>query len=178
MIQPIQRMTDVASLHRTDPHLFGALPASRPIEEDPLTPLLLGLGELGNLVRSSSGDTERIARVGADAYLLIAMMAAGRATPPPLEADLAALAMEQLERYTGNRLGEAWRRRPPLEHLMRAFGHWTAVAPVLSHRGGGRARGVTRLQLVDMANYLMFFLAAAGALERLPTAPAALAAAG
>lgn len=172
MIQPIQRMTDVANLHRTDPRLFGALPTSRPIEEDPLTPLLLGLGELGNLARSSPDDTERIARVGADCYLLIAMMAAGRTAPPPSEADLAAVAIEQLERYTSNRLGEAWRRRPPLEHLMRAFGHWTAVAPVLSAAGGGRARGVTRLQLVDLANYLMFFLAAAGALEQLPAAAA------
>lgn len=168
MIQPIQRMTDVAQLHRTHPRLLSALPTSQPLEEDPLTPLLLGLGELGLVARSSPDDVERLARVGADSYVLLAMMAAGRTAPPPTEADLSALAVEQLERFTSSARGDGWLRRPPLEHLMRAFGHWTAIAPVLSIQEPGRARGVTRLQLADLANYLTFFLATTGALDRLP----------
>jgi hypothetical protein len=172
MIPTIQRMTDVAQLHRGHPHLLGSLPVSHPIEEDPLTPLLLGLGALGQIARSAPDELDRLALVGADVYLLIAMLAAGRLSPPPTEGDLAALAIEQLERYTGNPNGERWRSRPPLEHLMRAFGHWTAVAPVLSLAGGGRVRGLTRMQLADLANYLTFFLTASGALDRLPAAAA------
>ena len=63
--------------------------------------------------------------------------------------------------------------QPPLEHLMRAFSHWTAVAPVLSVESGDRPRGMTRMQLADLANYLMFFLSACGALDRLPAPSAA-----
>lgn len=170
MIPTIQRMIDLAQLHRGRPNLLGSLPASHPIEEDLLTPLLLGLGSLGQIARSAPGETGQLALVGADAYLLIAMLAAGRVSPPPTEGDLAALAIEQLERYTENPNGERWRSRPPLEHLMRAFGHWIAVAPVLSLAGRGRVRGLTRVQLADLANYLTFFLTASGALDDLPAA--------
>lgn len=170
MIPTIQRMIDLAQLHRGHPALLRNLPGWHPIEEDPLTPLLLGLGSLGQIARSAPGDLDRLALVGADAYVLIAMLAAGRISPPPTEGDLAALAIEQLERYTANPNGERWRSQPPLEHLMRAFGHWTAVAPVLSVTGSSRVRGLTRVQLADLANYLTFFLTASGALDHFPAA--------
>lgn len=173
MIQPIQRMTDVAHVRRTDPLAFSALPTWYPFEDDPLSPLLLGIGSLGHLVRSAPEDTGRLAQVGADAYLLVALLTAGRSVPPVTEAHVVALGIEQIERYTSSPYGERWRHRAPLQHLMRAFDHWTAVAPVLSIESGERPQGVTGMQLADLANYLMFFLATSGALERLPIPAAA-----
>lgn len=172
MIPTIQRMVDVAQLHRVHPRLFGSLPGSRPVEEDPLAPLLLGLGALGQSFRAAPEDRDRLALLGGDVYLLIAMLMAGRTAAPPLERDIQELAIEQLERYLENPKGERWRSEPPLEHLMRAFGHWTAVAPVLSVEARDRPRGLTRMQLADLANYLTFFLTASGALDQLPVAAA------